>query len=113
MLACFRTKRKREPIKTLRDGRQVCDLKTASGLREYKRRTEFMWLRQEGICSICIEPLRLDEATFEHDDGRGHGGGHRDDRTEINGEPYNHAVHGFCNVRKASVRLANYERKSA
>lgn len=109
MLACYKTKRKREAIEYPEgpNGRQVCS-QTAAGLREYKKRTELMWERQGALCSICNLLMRLEETTFEHDDGRGHGGGHRDDRIEKDGRPYNHAVHGLCNVRKGSVRLKNF-----
>lgn len=109
MLACQRPpKRKREAIKTFSD-REVCDLKTAAGLREYRSRTEQMWERQKGLCSICHLPMRLEEATFEHDDGRGHGGGHRDDRIWVDGKPKNTAAHGLCNVLKGSVRLERFK----
>lgn len=111
MLACQRPPtRRREPILYPEgmDGRQVCDLTTAEGKREYKRRTEVMWERQNALCSICQLPMRLEEATFEHQDGRGHGGGHRDDRIEIDGKPHNSVAHGFCNVEKGSVRLDAY-----
>jgi len=57
--------------------------------------------------------MRQEEATFEHQDGRGHGGGHRDDRIEIDGEPYNSAVHGMCNVKKGSIRLEKFKEEAA
>jgi hypothetical protein len=41
---------------------------------------------------------------MDHQDGRGHGGGIRDDRTIVNGEWHNAAVHGICNTRKGSKR---------
>lgn len=107
MLDIYRTKRK-IPAVEVKGGREVCT-KTAAGLREYCRRTEAMWERQRGLCSICGLPMRIEEATFEHDDGRGHGGGHRDDRIEVDGEPKNSAAHGICNVRKGSVRLKNFK----
>lgn len=112
MLPCYRKqfKRKTPPIEYPEgpNGRQVCT-KTAEGTREYRGRTEQMCERQQGLCSICGLPMRQDEATFEHQDGRGHGGGHRDDRIEIDGQPYNSAAHGLCNVKKGSVRLSRLQ----
>lgn len=111
MLDCQKPrKRKADPIRypNGKGGPEICVMLTASGRREYKRRTEEMWMRQGGLCSICKRPIRLEEAQFEHQDGRGFNGGHRDDRTEINGQPYNSAACGWCNVEKASVRLKNY-----
>ncbi len=52
--------------------------------------------------------MRKDEATFEHEDGRGMGAGHRDDRIEKNGKPYNGAAHFWCNAKKGSVRLDKF-----
>jgi len=89
-----------------RDGREVC-AKTFRGRKEYHRRVVAMCERQSWCCSICGGPMVLGEsATFEHTDGRGMGGGHRDDRIEINGKPHNSAAHGFCNAMKGSKREA-------
>ena len=68
-----------------------------------------MWFRQDGLCSICGHWMNPNECTYEHSEGRGMNGGHRDDRIEIDGKPYNSAVHGLCNVRKGSVRLKNFK----
>lgn len=87
-------------------GREVC-AKTPKGRREYKRRVEAMWERQECRCALCGKYLRLDEATFDHQDGRGMGGARRDDRIEVNGVPLNAAVHGLCNAQKGS-RCVSY-----
>lgn len=84
-------------------GREVCT-DSAAGRREYKNRTDEMCRRQGWLCGICREPMRPEEATFEHADGRGHGGGHRDDRITINGKRHNSAAHGLCNVKKGSKR---------
>jgi len=92
-----------ESIHTYPDGRQVCS-DTAAGKREYKARTVEMWERQEGLCAICGLWIELRLATFEHQDGRGNGGGFRDDRTTIDGEWHNAAVHGHCNTEKGSKR---------
>jgi hypothetical protein len=111
VLACQRPpKRRREAVEEPEGpgGRQVCT-KTAGGEREYRSRTETMWLRQEGLCGICGLPMRIEEATFDHENGRGHGGGHRDDRIEVNGVWQNAAVHGMCNVLKGSVRLERFK----
>lgn len=80
-----------DPWITYRDGRQVC-LDTAAGKREYRWRTELMWQRQGETCAIGNHFMRVEDATFDHEDGRGHGGGHRDDRIEVNGEPKNAAL---------------------
>jgi hypothetical protein len=102
---------KRKPkaaVNIYRDGREVCDLTTKAGYEEYKRRIEVMRIRQEKKCYLCGYFLRKDEATFDHQDGRGHGGGHRDDRIEKDGKPYNGAAHFRCNASKGSVRLNKF-----
>lgn len=88
------------------NGRQVCT-DTTAGRREYRSRTDNMWLRQQGLCSICNLPMRIEEATYEHSQGRGMGGGHRDDRIE-----HNTAAHGWCNVLKGSVRAEKFKEAS-
>jgi hypothetical protein len=85
-------------------GREVC-LKTAAGVREYRKRVELMHERQLGLCAICVRPLRLEQATFDHEVPRGLGGGFRDDRIEVDGVPQNAAVHGLCNANKGSRRV--------
>lgn len=116
MLPCYKKqlKRKTSPIEYPEgpNGRQVCT-QTAAGRREYVLRTEQMWERQLGLCSLCNLPMRREEATYEHQDGRGIGGGHRDDRIEIDGKPYNSAAHGFCNCVKGSIRLDKFKEKAA
>lgn len=112
-----RPRRKGEPkpkeaIKTYRDGREVCNLETAAGLREYKGRVEAMRLRQGGVCCLlgfiegCPGALHKDEATFEHEEPRGMGAASRDDRIEIDGRRVNGASHAQCNSRKGSRRIA-------
>lgn len=98
-------KRKKEAVKILSDRREIC-AKTPLGEREYRCRTEQMWERQYGLCSICGLPMSKEEATYEHSEGRGMNGGHRDDRIEIDGKPSNSAAHGMCNVKKGSVRVS-------
>jgi hypothetical protein len=43
---------------------------------------------------------------MDHQGGRGSGGGIRDDRTVVDGEWHNAAVHGICNTRKGSKRYS-------
>lgn len=83
--------------------REVCS-NTAAGLKEYKRRRAYMWERDNGICCICGQWVSESACTFEHFKGRGHGGGHRDDRTEIDGVPCNGIAHWGCNNLKGSQR---------
>jgi hypothetical protein len=49
--------------------------------------------------------------TFEHQDGRGAGGGHRDDRIEIDGQWNNAAVDPDCNISKGSKRYTWFQGK--
>jgi hypothetical protein len=87
------------------DGREVCDKKSLQGREEYKRRIWQMRIRQKGICCLCGLPLRRDEATFEHQAGRGMNGSHRDDRIVVDGKPQNGAAHVLCNAMKGSRRM--------
>jgi len=102
---------KPEAIKVMDDGREVCNLRTVEGERIYDARIEEMWHRQVAVCCLsryireCPGRLELSEATFEHEDGRGMGGGHRDDRTWKDGKRYNGAAHGLCNQLKGSRRI--------
>lgn len=91
-------------VKEHRDGREVCNLKTVAGDREYKRRTFEMRTRQRNLCAICHSFMDEDDTTFEHEDLRGMGGARRDDRIVIAGKPNNFAVHGKCNGEKGSKR---------
>jgi hypothetical protein len=91
-----------------RDGKEVCNLKHPEGWAEYKYRILLMWLRQDGICCNCRLELKLSEATFEHEDGRG--AGRRDDRIAIFDEEgrfvrhLNGASHSGCNRKRGSRR---------
>ncbi len=101
----------------LTDGREICNLLTKVGRDEYARRVRAMWVRQgrhcclEGRIKDCPGYLKIGEAQFEHQDGRGMEAGHRDDRIEkpdrATGEmkPYNGAAHPICNGRKGSLRI--------
>lgn len=96
--------RKENGVWTCPDGREVCQ-KSAAGVREYKRRLSLMWERQERTCAICYQFLMKDIATFDHQWGRGHGGGHRDDRILLpNGSWQNAALCFGCNNSKGSKR---------
>ena len=103
--------KKREPVyvKVFPDGREVCDTKTTEGAAEYHRRKWLMWERQgrrcclEGFIPECPGLLRSADVTFEHEGGRGSGGGKRDDRTVLpDGTWINGAAHLLCNGLKGS-----------
>lgn len=85
------------------DGREVCQ-SNEKGADEYYRRIGQMADRQGNLCCLCDGSLRYGITTFEHTDGRGMGGGHRDDRIEIDGRAVNGAAHWHCNVAKGSKR---------
>lgn len=87
------------------DGREVCE-RSRLGQLEYEKRRNAMFKRQKGLCGLCGEPISGGEraATFDHEDGRGMGGAHRDDRIEKDGKPYNCAAHLGCNYLKGSRR---------
>ena len=87
------------------DGREVCNTKSPEGLAEYRARIAYMLMRQHGLCCLCAVPLRYQDAEFEHQDGRGMGGAHRDDRIEVDGKPYNGAACHACNTAKGSKRV--------
>lgn len=92
-------------VRTYLDGRECTDNSTA-GKREYKLRTEAMRQRQDFQCAIGGEWLAPNCGQFDHEAGRGSGGGHRDDRIEIDGEWVNAAVCGACNGAKGSRRYS-------
>jgi hypothetical protein len=96
-------------VKVCRDGREICNLKTAAGDREYKRRTMEMRTRQRNICPVCTLYLEEEDTTFDHEIPRGHGGGSRDDRIWVEDEdgviqPRNFATHYKCNGERGSKR---------
>jgi hypothetical protein len=89
-------------VTTFPCGRQEC-LKTAAGVREYRRRLAVMVERQLSRCAICLKVR--EGMQFDHADGRGHGGGHRDDSIwNEDGIPKNAALCGNCNTLKGSRR---------
>jgi hypothetical protein len=93
--------------------REICDLRTAAGKREYESRIDKMVRRQNGWCK-CKKFLRTIELTgyligerptFGHDIPRGNGGMNRDDRIwDSEGKPMNHAECLDCNMAKGSKR---------
>lgn len=108
-------------VRIMKDGREVCNLLCKEGRDIYMARIEEMRLRQGKRCCLfghiegCPGALNKADATFEHEDGRGHGGGHRDDRIEILDPEtgkikwINGAAHSWCNSRKASTRISYNE----
>jgi hypothetical protein len=90
-------------------GREVCS-KTPEGKAEYALRLDLMCIRQDWLCGcgcglyMTQVPDRFNTATFDHEDGRGSGGGHRDDRIVKDGKPYNRALRYICNGNKGSKR---------
>ena len=123
MLTFDKPKNQKKPppvaVRVFADGREVCNLLCREGRDIYMGRIETMRLRQNKRCCLyghvegCPGQLNKADATFEHQDGRGHGGGHRDDRIEIPDpktgkmKPINGAAHAWCNSRKGSQRI-NY-----
>jgi hypothetical protein len=108
-----RPKRKYEAVRVYPDGREVCQQSHIAGKREYRRRIYVMLERQGNRCGLMITPDCIRRGgnmagwtpTFEHVDGRGMGGSHRDDRIEKDGKPYNLAACYACNNEKGSRRL--------
>lgn len=102
-------KRTQRPIlKVFPDGREVLDLSTKGGREEYRNRTMMMRFRQVDKCCLCWNFLPEEYATFEHEDGRGFNGSHRDDRIYRDGKKYNGAAHSHCNLVKGSMRMAQF-----
>lgn len=90
-------------VMTYPDGREVCQ-DTMAGRREYRSRTRQMLMRQRGVDAITGEPMDTWEATFDHEAGRGHGGGHRDDRIGSDDDWHNAALSEASNSKKGSRR---------
>ena len=89
----------------LQDGREICH-KTPAGKREYSRRIVNMWTRGGMKCCLCGQNILLQDATFEHKQGRGMNGSKRDDREEVNG-----VSHWAGNMAKGSIAYEIYMQK--
>jgi len=96
-------------MKRTSDGRVILDLTKAADKRQYKADTETMRQRQGNTCCLrqwapmCRGWLKPEEATFDHEHGRGMNGGKRDDRIVLpNGDLQNGAAHLACNTWKGS-----------
>ena len=92
-------------VQVFPDGREVCDLKTVAGRREFRLRVLLMWHRQGERCCLCHHLNFVKWMEFEHQDGKGMGGAHRDDRIMKDGKPYNGASCHWCNAAKGSRRI--------
>jgi len=93
-----------EAVFVFPDGREVCNTKTTVGKLEYKSRTYQMLERQGMRCAICYSSLGYIWSQFDHQAGRGSGGGHRDDRIVVDGQWHNAALCHSCNTQKGSRR---------
>ena len=70
----------------------------------YRTRTYEMEVRQGFKCAICTR-ISGSSMQFDHQDGRGHGGGNRDDRiVDDQGNWLNAALCAACNTLKGSKR---------
>lgn len=94
------------------NGREECDLTSKKGMDAYIARKRTMWERQGKMCCLhghieqCPGKLFWQDATFDHEIPRGHGGGARDDRIELpDGRRQNGAAHAYCNRLKGSRRI--------
>lgn len=94
------------------DGREKCR-NVPSGKREYERRKMQMRERQGFTCALMLDDackreigyLHESNTTFDHEAGRGLGGGHRDDSLlKPDGSWRNAAVCVACNGLKGSRR---------
>jgi hypothetical protein len=91
-------------VKVYPCGREVCQ-NNAAGKAEYLDRLVTMVRRQFYQCPFCKQEFGgFRHPTFDHQDGRGMGGAHRDDRIEVNGQPLNAALCSVCNGLKGSRR---------
>ncbi len=112
-------KKEHPAFRVFSGGREVCDLTRKAGRDEYASRKLKMHERQKGICILyghapnCPGRLNKSEMEFEHEAGKGHGSGHRDDRIEVldpktgKMKPQNGVAHPWCNSWKGSRRI-NY-----
>lgn len=85
------------------DGREICNTETSEGRRIYGQRCEDMCLRQGMACAICRKWSKV--LYFDHEAGRGSGGGHRTDAIlDAEGHWINAALCYDCNSIKGSKR---------
>lgn len=91
-----------------RGGREICNPATPEGRAEYFWRKLLMLIRQEGFCCNCPYLLRIEDMTFEHENGRG--AAKRDDRIALMDDDgrflrhINGVSHADCNQRRGSRR---------
>lgn len=106
MLKCQMPPRRKQPAIEYFPDREVCNMKTAEGKRMYKDRLYEMEVRQGFTCAICTR-IAGGRMEFDHQDGRGANGGHRDDAiTDFKGGWINAALCHDCNTKKGSKRYA-------
>lgn len=104
MLKHQRNKLPRQGAVKVKNGLEKCR-KTWAGRVEYRERTEKMWQRQIGYCAIGNHKMLVEDATFDHEIGRGMGGSNRTDAIEDkDGNWINAAVCVTCNSLKGSKR---------
>ena len=104
---------KREAVKIMRDGREIC-ADTPRGWLEYSRRKQLMLERQGFRCASgkspeCPGKLSILDAVYHHTGGRGAGGFKRDDRISVNGVEQNQALCWRCHdlIHLSGKREAN------
>lgn len=108
---------KKPAVVVKRDGREILNPATDEGRGEKAWRVFLMWVRQGGLCCFKDQPfcpgrLKLEDATFEHENKRG--AGKHDSRLAIFDEEgnfvrhQNGAAHLLCNSIVGSRRLELY-----
>lgn len=90
-------------VRTMKDGREICQQQAKAGADEYRLRRMLMRDRQHCLCALCGLWMTEELTTFDHE--RGRGGGKRDDRILIDGRWHNAAVHFACNSDKGSRQI--------